>query len=131
MQWPTWEPTPDSVSAEQRAIYRRNHDPVPYIRAAGAAVLRLYGLGDHHLDPVASLAAARSAYRGLERDTTFIAYRDRGHILQSTLEHPECQTCPHDMSRIAASFDFDEVVWRDIQAWLRPRMKPREAAVRR
>jgi pimeloyl-ACP methyl ester carboxylesterase len=120
--WPTWEPTPDSLSAETRAGYRRNHDPVPFIRTSQASVLRMYGREDRHMDPVASLAAARAAYRGIDRDTTFVMYPNRGHILESTLERPECPTCPHDMSRFAGGFDFDETIWQDVLAWVRPRL---------
>jgi hypothetical protein len=121
--WPTYEPTPDSLAPDARAVYRQNHDPVPYIRTARAAVLRLYGREDHHLDSAASLAAARAAYRGIDRDTTFIMYPNRGHILQSTLEHPECVTCPHDMSHVLRNFDFEAPIWQDILTWVRPRLR--------
>jgi pimeloyl-ACP methyl ester carboxylesterase len=123
MEWPAYEPTPDSLAPEARAGFRHNHDPVPYIRTTHAAVLRLYGRDDHHLDSAASLAAARAAYRGIDRDTTFVMYPNRGHILQSTLERPECVTCPHDMSRVAAVFDFEEAIWQDILSWVRPRLR--------
>jgi pimeloyl-ACP methyl ester carboxylesterase len=122
LQWPRWEPTPDSISATTRASYRRNHDPVPYIRASYAAVLRLYGREDHHISPLASLAAARAAYQGIERDTTFVLYPDRGHILQSTIGSPECHSCPHDMSHFKGGLDFDPVVWHQIDSWIAARM---------
>ena len=123
MEWPTYEPTPDSLAAHVRAGFRQNHDPVPHIRTARAAVLRLYGREDHHLDSAASLAAARAAYRGIACDTTFVMYPNRGHILQSTLEHPECVTCSHDMSHLAGGIDFEESIWQDILTWLRPRLR--------
>ncbi len=121
-RWPRWEPTPDSLSAEALAGYRRNYDPLPNIHATQAAILRLYGREDRHLDPRASLAAARAAYRGIERDTTFTMYQDRGHILESTIEKPECPSCPHDMSHFKGGFDFDPPVWNQIDAWLAARM---------
>jgi pimeloyl-ACP methyl ester carboxylesterase len=121
--WPTSEPTPDLLAPEERAVFRQNHDPVPYIRTARAAVLRLYGREDHHLDSAASLRAARAAYRGIDCDTTFVMYPNRGHILQSTLEHPECVTCPHDTSRFAGGFDFEAAIWQDTLTWLRPRLR--------
>jgi hypothetical protein len=131
LQWPTWEPTPDSLSAEARANYRRNHDPLPFIHATHASVLRLYGREDHHIDALASLAAARAAYRGTACDTTFVLYANRGHILQSTVERPECRSCPHDMAQFAAGFDFDAEVWRDILAWVASRLKNHPAAAHR
>ncbi|MEO8677061.1 MAG: alpha/beta fold hydrolase [Casimicrobiaceae bacterium] len=122
LEWPRWEPTTDSLSATTLAHYRNNHDPLPYIHASHAAVLRLYGREDHHINSLASLAAARAAYQGIERDTTFVLYPDRGHIMQSTIGSPECRTCPHDMSHFKGGFDFDPPVWNQIDAWLAVRL---------
>lgn len=128
MKWHRYEPTPDSMSAERLADFRRFYDPTADMRGTVAPVLRLYGREDRHIRSDRSLAAARAAYTGMARDTAFRMYDDRGHGLQSTLGAPECPSCPHHGDRFAHGLELDDAVWRDVVAWLEPRLKPGRAA---
>lgn len=123
MKWHQFEPTPDSMSAERLADFRRFYDPTDDMRRTSAPVLRLYGREDRHIRSDVSLAAAREVYRGSARDTTFRIYDDRGHGLQSTIGAPECPNCPHHGDMLANGLELDDAVWRDIVTWLRPRLQ--------
>ncbi len=117
------EPSPDALSAEGLAVFRRCYDPGDDMRHAAAAVLRLHGREDRHIRSDLSLAAARAVHHGIARDTTFRMYDDRDHGLQSTIGAPECLQCPHHGDQFANGLELDDVIWNDVLAWLQPRLK--------